>query len=59
MRILRILNIKHTCYSRILASRSLYSRSLGGSELLQKVPGTRSHTLETLETTTTLIEKLL
>ena len=31
------------------------SRSLGASELLQKAPSTRSHTLETLETTQNLI----
>ena len=35
------------------------SRSLGASELFRKVPSTRSHTLETLETTQNLIWKLL
>ena len=35
------------------------SRSLGASELLQKVSSTRSHALETLETTQNLIQKLL
>ena len=34
------------------------SRSLGASELLQKVPGTRSHTFETPETLQNLLEKL-
>ncbi len=48
----RVEYIKHTV-EFLPVGRS--SRSLGASELLQKVPGTRSHTFETPETLQNLL----